>query len=740
MSSKHFFGIRHHGPGCARALEQALTDLQPDCILLEGPVEASPLVQNLDLTQLSLPVALLVYAPEQPGLAVFYPFAEFSPEWQAIQYARRQQVPLEFIDLPLSHELALQAAELAETAAELAVHDAEPVGFSAFAALAAIEGDPEDPEGWWEVQIEQRQNADQLFSAINELMTALREQAPLPSLHELRREASMRQQIRAAEKAGHQRIAIVCGAWHLPALQAKTTQKDDQALLKALPKLKTAQCWIPWSNDRLALASGYGAGIEAPNWYQHCWCPPTEPVVDWLVQAAQRLRAKGWELSSASVIEASRLAYTLAALRNRSQPRLRDLNDAMLSLLGQGSQTQLRQIQRQLEIGERLGRVEMADQQLPLQQELAAEQKRLRLKPSTEVRTLELDLRDDSSRELSQLLHRLNLLNLPWGTLQRVSGKQGTFHEHWRLQWQPEFELRLIDASRFGNRLDQAASTALCQRLDAGLTLPELTQLLDESLLARLPQAQQRLLQALRNQAAVATDILHLMQSFPPLSRIARYGDVRNTQAMPLQPILDSLLERILIGLPMAASGLNPEAASQLLEPMQQLQASLDTLADPSGSVGWGQCLRGLMTADAVAPVIAGYSVRLLFERQQLDDAELRSRTQLALSDVVPPLEAAAWLTGLLRGSGLMLLNQAALWPLLDAWLSGLDSESFQTLLPLLRRSFADFTLPERQRMLAKVQQWHSGQPTHSQPQTSLDPVRAARVVPVLRQILGGAL
>ena len=33
----HLFGIRHHGPGCARSLLRALDELRPDCILIEGP-------------------------------------------------------------------------------------------------------------------------------------------------------------------------------------------------------------------------------------------------------------------------------------------------------------------------------------------------------------------------------------------------------------------------------------------------------------------------------------------------------------------------------------------------------------------------------------------------------------------------------------------------------------------------------------------------------------------------------
>jgi hypothetical protein len=42
--SVHLFGIRHHGPGSARALAGALAELKPDLILVEGPPEADELV------------------------------------------------------------------------------------------------------------------------------------------------------------------------------------------------------------------------------------------------------------------------------------------------------------------------------------------------------------------------------------------------------------------------------------------------------------------------------------------------------------------------------------------------------------------------------------------------------------------------------------------------------------------------------------------------------------------------
>src|SRR5207247_2404100 len=92
-----------------------------------------------------------------------------------------------------------------------------------------------DSERWWEQMVEQRGDTENLFAAIQELMRALREH-PHPDFEKRDRirEAWMRQRIRAAEKEGFERIAVVCGAWHGPALEDMPPAKQDNAILKDL--------------------------------------------------------------------------------------------------------------------------------------------------------------------------------------------------------------------------------------------------------------------------------------------------------------------------------------------------------------------------------------------------------------------------------------------------------------------------------------------------------------------------
>src|SRR3954449_4211310 len=102
---ERLYGIRHHGPGSARAVVAELSRQQPSMLLIEGPPEADGLVRWVSHEELEPPVALLGYAPDDPRQAAFWPFAVFSPEWQALKWAVAAGVPVRFFDLPFAYRL-----------------------------------------------------------------------------------------------------------------------------------------------------------------------------------------------------------------------------------------------------------------------------------------------------------------------------------------------------------------------------------------------------------------------------------------------------------------------------------------------------------------------------------------------------------------------------------------------------------------------------------------------------------
>ncbi len=759
------FGIRHHGPGCARSLRTALEALEPDIVLVEGPPDAQNVLPLLSHEEMKPPVALLIYAPDEPKRAAYYPFTYFSPEWQALQYAAQHGIPARFMDLPQAIQLArepLGKTPLATTqetseensTAKYAKQAEATINAPPAEAVSTIEDDPlamlaraagyTDNELWWEREIEQRRDSSNLFEAILEAMTELRADKTPKNKEEAQREAHMRQTIRAAQKEGFQRIAVVCGAWHAPVLIEPGPAKADAALLSGLKRIKVDATWIPWTNSRLSYRSGYGAGVTSPGWYEHLWTTADRITIRWITYAAHLLRKQGLDVSSASVIEAVRLSEALSALRDLPMPGLAEQHEAIQTVLCNGNAAPMGLIRDKLEIGERLGEVPAETPIVPLQRDLEAKQRRLRLKPSAEIVTLDLDLRKDIDRERSQLIHRLRLLGIEWGQLQHVGGKAGTFHEYWQIQWRVEFVVALIEANIWGNTVENAATAFVCHSAQTLQDLPQLSELLDKTILAELPEAIDALLQEIQKRAAVSADVQHLMDSLPPLARVARYGNVRQTRAEQIFPVIDGLFERILIGLPGACASLDDEAAQQMVGSIDKVQESVSLLNRDGQREEWQSILRQLMESEGISGLVRGRCCRLLLEQNVLDEEELQRLTRLALATANPAPQAASWIEGILRGSALTVLHQDGLWRALDRWQSELQAETFEALLPILRRAFSGFQPPERRQMGEKVKHLHTtGTETGARGKrgnvdlSRLNQERANSVLPILAQIMG---
>jgi hypothetical protein len=735
--SIHIFGIRHHGAGSARSLLQALTALQPDIMLIEGAPEMDDIIPLVGHEQMQPPVAALVYSADDTNHAVYYPFALFSPEWQALQYGLKQNIATRFMDLPMSMQFALDNPS-EETAnpinEEITINEIRRDPLRLLAQAAGFE----DSERWWSYLVEERRDSTELFAAIAEAMTALREEVDKDSpenRRELLREAYMRKTIRTAEKEGFERIAVVCGAWHVPALQQKISAKQDNDLLKGLSKVKTVATWIPWTYERLSLASGYGAGITSPNWYHYLWEQPDKIVVHWLTLVAQLFREHDIDISSAHVIETVRLAEALAAMRGRPLPSLDELNDAVQAVMLFADPLPMQLLHQKLIIGERLGHVPDESPMTPLQKDLAAQQKRLRLMPTAAHTELVLDLRKDTDLQRSYLLRQLRLLGINWGSSDYARGK-GTLKEAWRLVWMPEYVIRLIEAGQWGNTISDAASAYTIHEARQTTQLETLTKLAQDALFANLDKAVEVLIDCLQTQAAIAADVLHLMQVLPPLAELMRYGDVRKTSLEQVGIVVAGLMTRICIGLPAACSSLNEEAAEKLFGHIQAVQGVVSLLANEEFNAAWYGVLTTLSNQQGLHGLLSGRCCRLLLQADHIDSETVAQRLSVALSVGNDPAQSAAWADGFLRGSGQLLIYDEVLWQIIDTWVCQLPAEAFQQILPMLRRTFSTFDAPIRRQMGERVQHNQAVLPKTTQT-GEYNSETAKAVLPLLAQILG---
>ncbi|MDV8010051.1 DUF5682 family protein [Rhodococcus sp. IEGM 1241] len=677
------FGIRHHGPGSARSVRQGLDEFSPDVVLIEGPSDADPLVMLAASESMEPPIALLAYATGEPSKAAFWPFAVFSPEWQALQWAAKNGVQARFCDLPAFNVLADQGIRT--------VREGDPL--SELAAAAGFD----DTERWWDSVIESSSGADS-FDAITEAMEALRETVPIDE-ETAHREAYMRQVLRKTLKDGAERVAVVCGAWHAPALVgALGPAAPDARILKGMSKVKTSLTWVPWTHSRLASASGYGAGITSPGWYHHLFTANDKTITRWLTKVARVLRDEDLPISSAHVIEAVRLADTLAALRSRPLAGLSEVAEATRSVMCDGNDVLLDLITRRLVVGEALGTVPEETPTVPLEADLRARSKTLRLKQQAGAKNLDLDLRRDIDVERSQFLHRLGILEIDWGTPADSEVRStGTFRETWALQWKPEFSVAVIEASLWGTTVAAAAASRVVSKInEPDITLASLIGLLENSLLANLPAALSAVLESVKTVAALDHDVSHLMAALPTLTRTLRYGDVRGTDVTALIDVADSLLIRICTGLAVAVTGLDDPSAEEFRDHLDKVHSAVMVRDDRDASARWLQAMAGVIDRDDVNGLLVGRMVRLLRDSGSITETAAAQRLSRALSVGSAPTAKAGWVDGFLGGGGLVLVHDRALLTLIDTWVRQLREQDFIDTLPLLRRTFGAFEAGER--------------------------------------------
>ncbi|TDV53887.1 DUF5682 family protein [Actinophytocola oryzae] len=725
MSQVHILGIRHHGPGSARAVSGALAELDPDIVLIEGPPELDAVAPLAAAQGMRPPVAGLVYAVDAPSTANFYPMAVFSPEWVALRWALEHEREVRFLDLPAAISLVLEDDDESEAPMDPIKTLAETAGF-------------DDPERWWEDAVELRYHGLDVFTAVLDAMAALRE-GHTPDLRTRRREAAMRRVLRAAIRSGAETIAVVCGAWHAPTLVPSEfpTQTADNQLLKGLRTTKVAATWVPWTSTRLARMSGYGAGIESPGWYHHLFTAKDEVVGRWLVRVAHLLRREQVDVSSAAVIEAVRLTRTLAAIRDRPHPGLPEVLESCQAVLCGGSDVPMRLVARKLLVGDILGRVPPETPMVPLAMDLAATRKRLRLKQSAAEQDLDLDLRTPSHLERSKLFHRLQLLEVPWGEQAETSRTKGTFRETWTLEWKPELEVALIEASGFGTTIESAATAVVAQRT-ADADIAVLSTLVETTLTADLPAALADVLAALDERAARQHDITRLMAAVEPMARVRRYGNVRRADTELVQRVLTGIITRVTVGLAAACTALDEDAAADVRELIDGVQRGIGLLDQPELRVVWLGALRSVADRQGVPGVIAGRAVRLLLDAGLLDVADAAARLSRRLSLASDATQAAGWLDGFLSGEAALLVHEPELLEIVDRWTTSVDAELFDHLLPLLRRTFADFTATERRDIGLRVRRIDRGEGASGvrADDTTLDRDRASLVVPRILELL----
>jgi hypothetical protein len=700
MVGLRVYGVRHHGPGSARALARALAAQDPDHVVIEGPPEATAALASAADPALVPPVALSVRRKDEPTRGLVVPFAAWSPEWVAIRWALDRGATVVFAD-------RATAARLADPTS------VAPDDEAALWQLADL-GGAADIADWWDRHVEEVDGGPEIFDAVLDVMREARDGRPTEPATE-RREAALRLAARAARRVAERGVAVVCGAWHAPAVLREVPVGVDKAALAADDRAKMEVAWVPWSHRRLA-ADAYAAAQAAPGWAQCCFDAGLDAPVTYATRWVTAARAAGAEVGAAPTLDLIGIARGLATLRGRPRPSRVDLDDAAEAVLGSSLAARIGDAVR---VDDRLGSVPEPER-TPLFRDVERALREVRL--SRDAGHVEIDLRDEIGARRSVVLHRLCALGLPFATEVEASS-QGTFRERWRLAWSLDCDAVLAARSPWGDRVEAVAEGRLVDQARLDGRMDERCDALDRALRADLPVAADVLAGSLLKTAARGRDTVDLFRASVRVGRAARFGAAARVGA-DLVAVARALFDRGRLTLPEAARRLDDGAAAALIPGLVAATEAIGLIGAPDAHEAWSTLLGAMAVDQAVHPRLRGFVVRAGLDR---DVAPAIERWWFECS-APDPADTAAWLEGLLSGGDAGLLYDLTLQQALDLWLTGLSSDGFDRAMPALRRAFATVDPDVKRRLVA---------PAPAVPDRRWNAARADSVLPALVELIG---
>ena len=738
----HVFGVRHLSPMGAWQLRRFLDAVQPEVILIEGLDDADELIPDIVRKDSVPPIAILAYTDSMPVRTLVYPFASYSPEYQALMWAKENKVDAHFFDLPSDVFLALQkparsileeldaAPDDSENPPENAdvdqptpatepdepeVEQAPPSRISIYQEIAKLSGEL-DYDTYWERNFEHNQADASYRLAAFELGIGLRDlqqSQGRDDAENLVREAYMRRRIAEYTSAGipPEKIVCVVGAYHAPVLTDEHPAMTDEEL-DSLERLNSKLTLMPYSYFKLSSQSGYGAGNEAPNYYQLLWEALQESELDslaanYMTSVARDLRKHGTHRSTAAVIEGVRLSRTLSALKNGIVPTLRDLQDAAVSLIGYGQRATVAESLARIEVGTSIGSLPDGISQTSIQEDFNRELKRLKLtKYRNAVKTdLSLDLRENrtvKSEEAafldlnrSSFLHRLSLLGISFAKEQSTRQEGATWAENWALQWTPEAEISLVESVLLGETVELAAAFKFKTEIESCTTVGAAAKLVRLACQCAMMPSMELARQKLQELATESSAFVSVAFAASELSLIVRFGDVRRYDAQPLLPLIEELYVQGSLAL-LDASNCDNAAAKNVSQAIDMLNKVGQEHHEMVDEGLWHAQLHKLSDADDRNPLLSGYACAVLLESNLITNDDLSREVSRRLSPGISADLGAGWFEGMSARNRYALIARQVLWEQLGDYVASLDDEQFTRALVFLRRAFGTFSPQEK--------------------------------------------
>lgn len=697
------FGIRHFSPAGAYFVRQFLDKIKPDLVLIEGPADFDFLIDDIVSKKLVPPFAIMAYTKEAPIDTILYPFAEYSPEYQAILWARENNKECRFFDLESDIMLGFGRTD-DDT------KDEETISKESEKNKSDV-----DMEGFWERNLEQSENMDAYRAGSALFGESLRKDTKSDDksfARDIIRESFMKRKINEYIKKGFdtEKIVAITGAFHTSAIENLEGAMSDKEY-KGLERRESNITLMPYSYYRLSKRTGYGAGNAAPAYYELLWQGFLSGDITlherkYLSSLAKYMREHGGIVSSAQVIEATRLARELAVIRGGSVPTLEDLKDASITCMGGGSFGEMAMGFAETDIGKKIGSVPQDAMQTSIQSDFTLKLKQLKLEKYKELvaTPLQLDLRENlrvKSEESAFLdlnrsffLYRLVVLGIDFAKIKKSNQDNATWAENWILQWTPEAEIQIVESVLKGDTIVDAVAFVLGEKLSEATKISEIAKVIEDAFNCGLPKIVEGAKRSLDEMANGTIAMCDIADTVSKLSNMISFGDIRKLDREPLIPIVKRLCIRASLML-VGESACDDIAAATLADDIQKIH-SVFMMQDFLDESFCFDKLIELSNRDDLNTKISGLATAILLDAGKIDEPTLRMEVSRRLSMGMPAELGANWFAGLSMRNHYALIGRLTLWESLSEYLDTLDEEEFRRSAVFLRRAFVEYSAKEK--------------------------------------------
>lgn len=769
--------VRHHSPACSLQIRRMVGAWGPTAVLVEGPDNANTLLPVMVHEDTRAPFAIYYSYHDREGKVsgekgrykCYYPFLAYSPELVAVGCAAAKNIPAAFIDLSYGDILAAseEGKGLRREEKKNNYNDDYLLSRNEYIGRLCEKTGLRSFDEFWEKYFELDgigEDCETWFSHLLTYCKLARENTPQEMMQEdgcLAREAHMAARVvqwvqehhaagkEAAQAKGHrQRILVITGGFHTPAIAERLSDKQWEKTKRMAEKLAAGKATdgkhnkvpekdqsvylMPYSMEAADALNGYASGMPYTGFYQKVWeglaaqengggqedGPYSRAVLDLLVASGKEVRSKEGSLSTYDEICAWQMAQGLCELRGKPQPGAYELQDAVLSSYVKGeyniaSDLPIRILRGQM-TGKGIGRLCAQADVPPIVQDFEAQCKAFGMKIHSTLETeLTLSIFSEKKHRLeSCFFHRMTFLKTEFarrlkGPNLQLKRDKNLIREIWKYKWNTQVLSALIDVSVHGATIAEAAASlvgeALKKDLNAGAAATLLTQVFEMGLAGQLAAVYERV----QELVVADTDFYSIADAMKSLMMMDELAGLYGVE-MDFLVLLHTAVQKLITLLP-AMAQVKEERLSDCMDILKLLYQvtgrgeemrmerdayyeALERLMQVVDiNAGLNGCIHGILygcgreDANGVEQACIGY---LTGTREQL-------------------LQTAVFFRGLFYTAKDLIFIGGRLLGILDTFFGQVGEQEFVELLPQLRMAFAYFTPAEIDRIAKQAAGLH---------------------------------